>query len=218
MDLNKRVLELEKRAGKEQPKEPEARHFDPDAAMARLCAAMMCEPPDRETLLTLEERLAIARREAVPKPEVWADRWDPSLGKLRYQLIPQDTGPANTARELEIMILQRDGKITPPEATRLRGGRLELELPFPVVIGNEDAVADEALRKCPPRESLSLEEQLRLETEEMEEYKDRATRLATEGLGESFRASSNDCMITLHQQRIAELQRKIADRDQKRGL
>lgn len=178
---------------------------------------------NREAQLTLEERLALARRDAIPKPSEWKNLWDPQLGCLRMQEVidPKPERAAEAARELEIQILERDGKIDSDTAETLRANadahfraRLQrapspvenvdlMTLPFPILIEDQEAVAEEALRKCPLRKSLPLEEQLEIAKTEL---------AATRG---SSRYEPGGLFEKVDEGKVRELEIKILERDGK---
>lgn len=99
-------------------------------------------------VLTLKERLAIARDDAVTAT---------------------DRSAATAARALEVRILERDKKVSSADARRLRmnaaahwsRGEELLPLPAPVTL-DQAAVLAQALERCPRREDLPLEGQLEL--------------------------------------------------------
>jgi hypothetical protein len=170
-----------------------------------------------------EERLALARRDSRPEPDRWIEVWDPQLACVRPRLVPYDRGPMRCARELEVQILERDGTIDAAMADELRanidaffhakaGESVDvLPLPLPVLIQDEDLVADEALQKCPLRESLPLESQLKLEHEDYQrDLAERRERANTEG---RLLSGLGDLCDKLHADAVAKLEQRIRERD-----
>ncbi len=223
--LSSRVERLEASAPKQVEREEPISAPDVQEALDRLrrIINLSGEPDDRAAALTLEERLAVARRDAAPKPDVWADLWDPQLGRLRNQLVKPDRRPARAARELELLILERDGRINSDTAKAYRanidahfeaepfGSVGLLELPCPVVIENEPAVADAALQKCPLRETLPLETQLELAKRDAEGDQRRWDAAEAKGTPYQFRAISEE----YSKWTIVDLERKLAERDRR---
>ena len=128
------------------------------------------------------------------------------------------------ARALEIRLLERDGKTAAAMAKKLRANIDAyfqakddesvdvLPLPTPVFIEDEDAVADEALQKCPLRESLPLERQLELENDDYQ--KDLAERRERARSGGWLLSGFGDFRDKLHADAIGSLERRIRERDQ----
>ena len=234
--FSRRIAELERRAPTRTQKD-EAETLSGEEIDRRMHETLKLfrttlgyEHQDRARLLTLEERLALARRDARPKPERWEDKWDPQLGCVRSRLVPYDKSPMVCARELEVQILERDGKIDPATAKELRknidaykhyshGKSVEvLALPTPIIIDDEESVADEALRKCPPRESLPLERQLELEKEDHQRdlAKRREWANALEKAGRRVphgHSGLHELRDKVHADRVADLERRICERD-----
>jgi hypothetical protein len=228
--LHKRISKLEMRAAAYVQMDEQGTLSDEevrrrlDKLLKQSRTALGYEPMDRVRLLTLEERLALARRDARPRPERWVEAWDPQLACLRSQLVPYDRRPMRCARELEVQILERDGQIDAAMADELRanidayshakdGESVNvLPLPWPVFIEDEDAVADAALQKCPLRESLPLERQLELRQEDYQrEVAERRERAKT---GDWLLSGLGDLCDKLHVDAIANLEQRIRERDQ----
>lgn len=170
----------------------------------------------RHASLSLEELLAIAREDAAPKPEVWADQWDSRLACLRSQPVRVDyMSPAIAAREIEIRILERDQRIDAATAHSLRdnlqGYRLKdaeplYQLPAPIVF-DEAASLSSAREQCPRRETLPLEQQLAMMRED--HRRERESRAEGSGMSPGLVAFTD----RLHEVLEKELEQRISDQE-----
>lgn len=177
----------------------------------------------RHVGLSLEERLAIARddsarEQANPASTRSPGRWPNGQGGF------VDRWPDIGAREFEIRILERDGRIDEQTARLLRdnvrdhffeGTETLHDLPHPIDF-DELVSLRTAREKCPRRESLPLEQQLEMEHEDHAvNVRDRIINNKHAGSANApvGLPSLNAFQDKMHEYRVKELVNRIKERD-----
>lgn len=170
----------------------------------------------RHASLSLEERLALARDDGFFARATPSAKWSPGL-RENQQGDWVSIGPDVSAREIEIMILERDGKIEEPTArslrdnlSRYRSEKSETlrELPAPIQF-DEAASLRSAREKCPRRETLPLEQQLSMFQEDHDrKVRERAVSPNTVGTVQMW-----DVGDRIHEYFVNDLARRIRERD-----
>jgi hypothetical protein len=233
--LQRRVTELES-AALARMKRPidDASSIHPDVIYQLTRKLALLRYSDwRHECLSLEELLALARDDDARAQATPATKWAPGLCQIAEGHWV-DRSPARAVREIEIRILERDRKVDDRTARSLRddahkhffakaGPDAELsrpppltQLPVPIDL-DQRALLASALKKCPRREELSLEEQLELKHEDHRRDLVERAKPRTYPPGIKPPLPGLDALRdTIHQQRVIELQRLIRERDASR--
>jgi hypothetical protein len=155
--------------------------------------------------LTLEQLLALARDNARHGDDGTQYSWQR----------PEDDVPARAtwaAREFEIRVLLRDGRIDETNARALRGASPLADLPHPLEF-DEPAALTTARKKCPRRNTLPLERQLEMLREDhAHELQQRLSEMPSRQ-SEAGWSSLNTYCDKVYEVCVADLMKQIAERD-----